>query len=212
MRTVAFDGLDAYADFGLIRTNATIGSPSPKISTVEVEGMDGSLDLSEYFGEVLYENRELTFEFSVPPSAVPFAETFSEFYNAVHGKRCKIEVSEDCDFYYMGRVSVSDYETSSAVGAISVTCDCEPYKYRQDVTTAQFEVSGSLTKAFNNLRKRVVPTFVLSAAMTIKQGTASYSAGQGTWHDNNLAFVQGNNSLTFKGTGTVKVTYQERGL
>ena len=40
----------SYTDFGVILTEQNIGLPSPKTYSVSIEGMDGSLDLSECFG------------------------------------------------------------------------------------------------------------------------------------------------------------------
>ena len=53
----------SYTDFGVILTEQNIGLPSPKTYNVSIEGMDGSLDLSECFGEMKYENRTLKFTF-----------------------------------------------------------------------------------------------------------------------------------------------------
>lgn len=39
----------------------SIGTPSPKTYTVKVEGSDGVLDLTEFFGDVKFNNRQLTF-------------------------------------------------------------------------------------------------------------------------------------------------------
>ena len=357
MRTVRFDGKDSYTDFGLIRTGADIGSPSPRVSTVEVEGMDGVLDFTEYFGETLYDNREISFDFQVvppektrnlwhnPPSAtkkgvtvtanqdgtmtisgestgettvssvsvyglepgktytasvdkpvasgnqlyfairnyaggasshlasfgnepnglaksftVPassdyisimlysaaagavnagdyrvmmaegdapeywcapgtsldrsFHEVFSDLKNAIHGKRCRIELSEDPGFYYLGRCEVDSWQTNEKVGEISVSCDCEPYKLRQSVTEVTVELDGTeKTVVFDNLRKRVVPTFDTGgASVQIKQGANTFTAQGTSWSDGDLYFSQGENGLKMTGTGTVTVRYQERGL
>ena len=46
----------SYTDFGVILTEQNIGLPSPKTYSVSIEGMDGSLDLSECFGEMKTEH------------------------------------------------------------------------------------------------------------------------------------------------------------
>ena len=53
----------SFRDFGLVLTSQEIGLPAPKTYIVEIEGRNGSLDLSESFGEIKYENRELKFTF-----------------------------------------------------------------------------------------------------------------------------------------------------
>lgn len=211
MKTVIIDGKDSYEDYGLVRKGVTVGAAPVRIVTVDVEGRDGALDLTEYFGEPLYDDRELEMTFTAAPTTDRNG-VFRTFYNAIHGKRCKISLSEDAGIYYMGRCEVSDFDTSERDGEITVIATCEPYYYKAEPTTETFEVDGTTQKTFSNLRKTVIPTFTLSAAMTIKQGDSSYSASQGTWSDARLTFKQGDNPLTFTGTGAVTVTYQEGGL
>ena len=213
MRTVKFGDLDSYIDLGLIRNGVTIGQASPKTETVDVPGSDGSLDLTEYFGEIFYQNREIAFSFSVMPSdGVTFHDVFTRVKNALHGKRLKIILSEDADYYYVGRITCDEWKTNETIGTMEITADCDPYKYRLTPTAIMLSISGTATKVFMNERKRAVPTFELSSAMQIKQGTTTYQAAAGTWSDSRLYFSQGNNELTFTGTGTVKITYQEASL
>ena len=143
-----------------------------------------------------------------------FHALFSKLKNAIHGKKCKIELSDDPAFYYTGRCEVDEWQTNERIGSIAVTCDCEPYKARQHPTEVSVELMGSAkTVTFRNLRKRVVPVFDTGgASITIKQGTKTFTAQGSSWSSADLMFVQGENQLTFTGTGTVKVSYQERGL
>ena len=141
-----------------------------------------------------------------------FQEIFAQAYNSLHGKRMRIQLSEEPGFYYVGRVALDSWKTNERTGDVTITADCEPYKYRATETVVRVSVSGSKTVTLRNLRKTVVPTFQLSAAMQVKQGSATYSASQGAWSDDRLRLAQGDNELTFTGTGTVEIRYQERGL
>ena len=62
-RSVNFDNYNSWTDFFLVRSSKTISSPEPKYIKVEVEGADGELDLTEYFGDIKYKNRKLSFTF-----------------------------------------------------------------------------------------------------------------------------------------------------
>ena len=141
-----------------------------------------------------------------------FHAKFQRLYNALHGKRSKITLSENPSAYYIGRVTVDGWKTNEKTGDITVTANCEPYWYRAHETVVNTSVSGTKTHIFKNLRKRVVPVFELSSVMQIKKGAQSFEATAGTWSDSRLFFGQGETELTFTGNGTVKVTYQERGL
>ena len=212
IRTVKFDDLDSFEDFGLVRVGTSIDAPSAKTSTVEVEGMDGVLDFSEYFGELMYDDRGLSFDFQSDADMSGHAALYASICNALDGRKAKITLSEDPGFYWLGRVSVGDYESAGRIFEVSIEADCEPYRYKAEPTTKTVTVSGSKTETFSNLRKRVRPTFDLSAEMTIRQGAKSFTASGTGWSDPALYFGQGANDLTFEGTGTVKVTWQEKGL
>ncbi len=76
MKGIRFGNYHSYDDFKLILSQKTIGTPSPKTETIDIPGGDGVLDLTDFFGEVNYNNRILTFEFS---SIVPQADFLNQF-------------------------------------------------------------------------------------------------------------------------------------
>lgn len=209
MNQIKFGTYKSYDDLYLICTKKTIGSPTVKESTVEVEGGDGVLDYTEYFGDVKYNNRQLKFEFEslVPQSQFP--ELYSAVLDALHGKKVQIMLDEDSDFYYVGRLSVSDFTNNRGIGSIKVDCDCDPYKYKKNATTVSKAVSGSLEITLPNLRKRVVPTITSSATMTFAFGNRTIQHNAGTFIIPTLELVKGNNTVTVTGTGNVSFTYQE---
>ena len=89
----------SYTDFGLILTGQNIGVPKAKTYTVNIEGMDGSLDLSEFFGEIKYENRTLKFTFETIEKISDWQSRMSIISSFLHGQKMKIEVWSDPDFY-----------------------------------------------------------------------------------------------------------------
>ena len=93
----------SYTDFGVILTNQDIGIPIPKTYTVDIEGMDGSLDLSECFGEIKYSNRTLKFTFETIEKIPDWQSRMSMISSLLHGQKMKITVWSDPDFYYVGR-------------------------------------------------------------------------------------------------------------
>ena len=59
-RHFIFDKYNTWADWDLIVTAKDITPPEPKTYYVELDGMSGSLDLSESLSnEICYEDREL---------------------------------------------------------------------------------------------------------------------------------------------------------
>ncbi len=72
-------------------------------SETTVERLD-----SESFGEIKYNNRQVSFEFSTIVDQSEFLNLFSEIQNALHGKKMKIILDDDAEFYYFGRVTVNE--------------------------------------------------------------------------------------------------------
>lgn len=215
MNGVKFDTKHSYDDLDLILSSKTIGSPSVKITTVDIPGADGVLDFTEFFGEPKYNNRTLTFEFrSIKTFSAQLAQD-SSVKNALHGKKMKIILDDDPNYYFYGRVSVGDWESeNNIVGKVTITCDCEPYKRKQAVTTATFtatatEQTGTIT---NSGRMTVVPTVEVSASVTLQFDEGSISLGAGTYTLDNFALKQGAHTVKYSGSGTIKFTFREGDL
>lgn len=212
MKGVQFGEYHSFLDFGLILTSYTIGEAKPKTETVDVPGADGVLDLTEYFGDVKFKNRTLSFTFAVIGGASEFPTRFSALQDAIGGRKLHITLDDDMDFYYIGRVTVNEWKSKPRVGSITISCDCEPYKYKTSETVVVSRITGFDTVVYQNLRKRVTPTFAVSAPVTITYGKTSMDVAAGEFASPSIEFVQGQNAVTYTGDAVVTVRYREGGL
>ena len=130
MKGIKFGSYHSYRDFKLILATKVIGTPSPKTETIDIPGGDGVLDLTEFFGETKYGNRNLSFEFSSMGIPSEFMSLFATVQNALHGKKMTITMDDDPEWYYIGRISVSEWKAERNIGKLTIDCDCEPYKYK----------------------------------------------------------------------------------
>ena len=107
MNQITFGNYKSYDDLFLICTGKTIGSPAAKTATVDIEGGDGVLDYTEYFGDVKYKNRKLKFDFeSIVPQA-QFPELYSAILNALNGQKMKIVLDEDAKIALNERLQIA---------------------------------------------------------------------------------------------------------
>lgn len=213
MKEILFGEYYSYRDFSLVLSNKTIESPQIKTSTVEIDGMDGVFDLTDYFGEVKYKNRKLKFEFStLNVSMDEFLNHFSKIQNAIHGKMMKIVLDDDPTFYYMGRVNVNQWKSDRNIGKVVIECDCEPYKYKKYVTVITEQITTRKDFVLLNLRKSVVPLFKSNGQLTITFGSQIYSIDSGEYTLDDVVLKEGKNLLTVEGNATLTIEYQERGL
>ena len=185
----------SYTDFGIILTEQNIGLPTPKTYSVSIEGMDGSLDLSECFGEMKYENRTLKFTFESIEKITDWQAKMVGIASFLHGQKMKIKTWSDPDFYYVGRCQIDEYNSSSRLGKIVISCDCEPFKYKQNITT--FNLTEG-TNTINNSRMTVYADLINESEITINSKV--YSAGT---HLRAIKLTSGINTLISSGSATL---------
>lgn len=212
MKGVLFDNYHTFRDFSLVLSKKTIQTPNIKTKKVAVDGMDGELDLTDYFGDVSYENRDLSFEFTTLAKFTEFNDLFSKIQNALHGKKMKIVLDDDASFYYIGRIKVNEWKTDRRIGKVVIDCDCEPYKYKLYKTIITETINGQRDFVLLNLRKQVIPIFKSSGELQITFGNQIYSIGSGEYTLEDVILKEGKNLLSVSGNATLTIEYQERGL
>lgn len=213
MYGVTFGEYHSYDDFNLILKTKVIGAAAVKSEVIEIPGSSTTLDLTEFTGEPQYNNRPLQFEFKYIDGWDEQYAQYEAVNNAIHGRKLKIVLDEDQGYYYLGRVSVGDWSNDKFIGLVSITCDCEPWKYKESITTVTQAVSGSAVITLNNLRKTVIPTVTVDAEMSLAWNghSASLSSGADQIIES-LVLYQGDTEITVTGTGNITFKYQEAGL
>lgn len=210
MKGITFGAYHSYNDFGLILSKVELESPAVKEVKQEIEGADSDLDLTDFFGEPKYENARNRFTFStLAITGEEFLSLSSRIKNTLHGKMARIILDDDPAFYYVGRMFVSRYHNERQIGTIEIECDCKPYKYKLAKTVVSKAVNGTEAIILTNLRKRAVPEITTTATMTIAFGGFSRSASAGTFVIPELELVEGENTVTVTGAGTISFAYQE---
>ena len=192
----------SYDDFGVLLVNQDIGTPKPKTISVSINGRDGDIDLTEAFGEIKYSNRTLKFNFECIEGLQAWENRKTQIANFIHGQKLKITTWSDYNYYYVGRCTVDGYNSSRSQGTIVITCDCEPYKYKHELTTFNL-VSG--TNTINNGRMTVYADLVCTEEVTINDTV--YSVGD---YLKAIKLTYGTNNVMSSGAATL--TYREGDL
>lgn len=210
MKGVRFGNYHSYNDFSLILSQKTIGTPLPKVETIDIPGGDGVLDLSEFFGEVKYNNRELSFEFSTIVPQAEFMDLFSKVQNALHGQKMQIVLDDDMGWFYIGRITVSEWKAEKSVGKLTIDCDCEPFKYKATETVVTRAVDNATSQiTLTNSRKRVVPTITTDAEFKVAFTGYSGTFSAGTFTIPELVLSEGKTIVRVTGTGNITFSYRE---
>ena len=210
MKGVKFDGLHSYDEWGLILTEKELKSPDIKTYTVELEGSNGILDFTDFFGAVKYDNRQLSFKFIVPKIEPDgFLYLYSVVQDSLHGKKMKVILDDDPSWFYYGRVSINEWKSNKGIGEIVIEVDAEPFKQNISETSVTRTVSGSAGITLENDKMPVVPTITTNAEMLLDVGSFNEIFPAGTFQVPEIELGEGSNYIYVEGTGTITFRYRK---
>lgn len=208
MKGIKFNEVHSYRDLNLVAAPFEIAPAKAKTNYLEIEGADGSLDLTEAHGEVKFSDREGSLTFYALPGDDWEAKK-TEVSNFLNGLQCKMTLDKDPNYYYFGRFTVNDYKSDKMLRQIVIDYRLKPYKYKKNITTK------TLPSGTHNIvcdRMPVIPEITTTASTTFTFKGGSYTVGAGTNQLLNIRFTEGNNQITISTSGSVTFKYQEGAL
>ena len=209
MNGILFGNKHTYDDWDLVLTGKSLGLPTPKTSSVDVDGADGSIDTSEVLnGEIKFSNRRLEFELTMTTDYDEYNELVTNISNYLHGRKLKIILDEDDSYYYYGRCQINQWASDKRIGKIVISCDCEPYKYTLRPMIVTSKISGKTYVKVVGKRMTVTPIIEVSNDMEIIVDGKSNNLYAGEQNEILDLFIkEGVNTLVFNGNGEVKISY-----
>lgn len=198
----------SYEDWGLTFLPFDVPFPTPKTDYQEIEGGNSSIDLTEAYGKIFYKDTNFTMSFDVDNN-IRYEKALSELASFVHGKRLKIYIYFDEDYYYDARVSINKYASNKSRGEIVLDVTAKPYKLKKIETVQLIEVIENKVMIFKNERMETLPIFKADNEMILKFKGNSYAIGTTETRFSNVEFIEGDNFVEFIGNGKVTVRYQE---
>lgn len=209
---IYFDDMHSFIDLNLILAPFVPVPAEPKTNYIDITGGDGSLDLTEGLGEVKYKDRNFAFTFSINPSEkMTFDEKVSQVSNALNGKKFKITLDRDPEYFWEGRCIVDKYAQNKRLGQVSVKATVRPYKLKQNKTVTSFSLTSEQKEiTLKNGRKSVVPEITCTDDnTTVIFGNVTETLSSGTHRILDIYLKEGNNLLKVSGSGTITFVYQE---
>ncbi len=201
-------------EFGIV-SDIVVTSPQVDIKKIQVPGRDGELDLSTALtGEPVYKNRTITIKLAIREyDLIKVRKMLDEINNYIHGKEHKIVIMDNPSFFYKGRCSISENRKNRARTDVTITVDAYPYKLKNDITEITKTVNGQQSVICHNLRKSVVPKIITTAPFELQfNGKNITISKSGTFIEPNIKFLEGENTVLCKGTGSITFQYQEGSL
>jgi hypothetical protein len=212
MKGVWFDDKHSYSDFGLVLNSKEISLPEPKTYIIDVPCADGSLDLSTALtgGDIKYQNRSIVMNFTALRPWNQLESLRSDLANHLHGKTMKVIFDADCNFYYTGRLRISDFDTKTFPATVTIEMDAEPYKLNIKRTVIYEPMYGTKTVIVPEQKMKVVPNIKseYDISMTYKGKTYQLYTGSNIFPDVVLSSSIEDNTFEFTGGGNVFIEFR----
>ena len=216
-RTIIFGSYDTAATGQWLLTGWEFSPAEYKSEFVPVPGRDGDLDLSTSLtdGVPKYGNRVLTATFeSSEGTRLEREARINTMINWLDGWKMNITLPDDDAHYITGRVHVAREYNDMAHCAVRVEAVCEPWRYNVNETIHVLTAAETTQTAMlsNAGRRTVVPLLSITgegASIELSFGGANWALSAGMYQLPDMVLNQGGAPLTYKGTGTLTVSYRE---
>lgn len=117
---------NAIEDWQCYPMEFEIGGAQAKQRTIDIPYRDGLLYVSESFGGVHYSNRTIEIPFLILHKC--HARIHSEICNILNGKKARIRLSTDPEWYYIGYINIGTYYSNNWQWIFTMMIDAEPYR------------------------------------------------------------------------------------
>lgn len=215
-RAFIIDKFNTFLDWRLILTAKSVTPPQAKTKYVSIDGMNGTLDLSEVLtGEITYNDRTVSASFVLTEGS--FNERngiLREIVNRLHGKKVKLIEPDDPTHYFLGRVTIKILKNQLPYGEISLEAVCDPWRYSINDSVRRVEVNDQTIDIVinNNGAKTLSPEITVTGSVNISFNNGNVSLTDGTYKISDLRLYAGVNIINVSGEGVVTFTYKEADL
>lgn len=225
------NSIDTYDDWRIVPDSRPLVEP-PQVKTeyLDVPGADGSLDYTEALAGIKYSNREGSWTFYVlnelanlGGSYMRWNQLYSLIMKTIHGKRKRIWLESDPDYYYTGRVFVDKWSSDKDYSKITLKYIIDPWKYPITTTsnrdwlwnelfanTIYYGTFDVVKQKYRNLinpsTSAITPSFYCTSDMDVTFGSNTYTIPSGN-SKSKFVLAPGDNFMVFKGNGRVTVDY-----
>lgn len=208
---------NTWIDWGLILTSKDVTPPEPKTNYINIDGMSGSLDLSESLtGDITYQDRTVTATFWTDEGSYADREKLiNNIVSELHGKKIKIIEPDTPHYYFYGRVVIKERHNNKAYAEFKIECICDPWRYSLQDTTRTVSVDNLLpihVVLRNGGAKKVYPTVKVDGSVKIEYKDITIELTSGEYSLPDLKLEKGFNIVDVSGTGTLIITYKEADL
>ena len=128
MIRVTINDIDFLEEYGLYLIDREIGVAAPNLYQTTVPGRNGKLDLTDFYGDVTFQNRSIKMKFAkkVDKDTKELQYFLERKYS---GQMAKVSFGDDEDYYWNGRLTIESNDDDTEIYQIEFTLDAHPFKY-----------------------------------------------------------------------------------
>lgn len=123
---------NTYDDWHLVPDGRPVVSmPEPKLTTINIPGRNGLLDLSESIRKFpVFSNRTGSWKFHVLNDKIYWVTLYERIATYLHGKYMQVILEDDPGWYYQGRIMVKNWVSNNngTWSDVELGYSLEPYK------------------------------------------------------------------------------------
>ncbi|MDE7339927.1 MAG: hypothetical protein K2N80_05105 [Lachnospiraceae bacterium] len=197
---------DKYTkDYGAIMNYARITPPAVKENYVDIPGGDSSLDLTETVGGIVYNDGMIDFKFTL----FDFSKK-ENMKNDLHGKRLRIILEREPEFYYDGRLACSSDGWVAGRYELLMNAKVKPYKFEIHETLHTERMNGTAKEMkLINTRMPVMPRITVDGDIYLTYDGSRYHMETGVYQIPEITLYEGLNRIKLSGKGTVRLEYRK---
>lgn len=212
-RFFIFDKFNTYYDWRLILTDKSIEEPTPDTKYINIDGMSGTLDLSEALtGEVTYRDRTISATFFTDyGNYKERGKLLRSIIASLHGHKIKIVEPDDPDHYFIGRVNIKSHENTLAYAQFTIEATCDPWRYAVDESIRPVSINNDTICVIvhNNGVKSLSPDIIVNGNVKIVTDDINVELMDGEYKIPDFKLKVGANIITLSGTGDIQFKYRE---
>ncbi len=204
MHGAVFGSKHSREDYNAVMNYARITPPSIKENYVDIAGGNSSIDLTEAVGGVVFEDGKISFKFTLFHK-----EDKDRMKNDLHGKKLKITLEREPDFYYEGRLSFTGESMLGTLCELNLDARVKPYKMENQITIHEEEIKASKDILLFNERMPAMPTITARGNIKVAYEGNSYELKTGIYEIPEITLRDGLNRLHVSGNGSVRLEYRK---
>ena len=127
-RTGYLKGFNTWTTWHLIPTSKpVVAPPQPRINYVEIPGRDGALDLTAFLtSQLTFGQRSGSWEFIIDNGWESWEATRFKLHRDLHGKVFYIVLEDVPEWYWFGRIVISDYQSGDSNNKVTLNYTVDP--------------------------------------------------------------------------------------